>query len=70
MNMEDTTRYRVSQLEIMVKELNEKVEKLLTNHIPHINESIIQLNTKVSVLAAINIGSLILAAVVQWLLKF
>ena len=38
-----TLKYRVQQLEKSYDKLDGKVDEIMTNHLPHINESIVQL---------------------------
>ena len=56
--------YRVEQLEKSVDKLNNKLERLMFNHIPHLNEEIIGLKTRMNVLSIINVGAIILGAIV------
>lgn len=48
----NTIKYRVEQLEACNRELDGKVEKILTNHLPHIQASI--LTTKAEIKDDIN----------------
>ena len=57
----NSTKYKVKILETDVKDLKKDMRIVMRNHIPHINESLIRLNTKMTVYTAVNIGGLILA---------
>ena len=64
----DTLKYRVGELEKSVDSLDGKIDKLLTNDLPHIQRELSKLGTKIGVLTAVNIGALIIAIVIsQWL---
>ena len=62
-----TLKYRVEQLEKNYIDLNEKMDQVLENHLPHINIELQSLSTKITVATVLNIGTIILGAV---LLKF
>ena len=62
-----TLKYRVEQLEKNYAELNRKMDETLENHLPHINIELQSLSTKITVATVLNIGAIILGAV---LLKF
>lgn len=57
--------WRVSQLETNYKELDSKIDLLLTNHLPHLEASVLSLKTRMNVLTLVNIGSIILGIVVS-----
>ncbi len=50
-----TTKYRMGRLESDVKVLDTKIDKMLINDLPHINEQIISMKTRISVSTGINI---------------
>ena len=62
-----TLKYRVEQLEKNYADLNDKMDAVLENHLPHINTELQSLSTKITVATVLNIGAIILGAV---LLKF
>ena len=62
-----TIKYRVEQLEKNYIDLNEKMDAVLENHLPHINIELQSLSTKITVATVLNIGAIVLGAV---LLKF
>ena len=45
---DDNVEYRVGQLEDDVTELKTDVKLILTNHLPHINESILELKVDIT----------------------
>ena len=61
----NTLTYRVGQLEILVGKLDDKLDNLLTNEMPHMCAEITALKTRVNVLTAVNIGALILAIIIS-----
>lgn len=61
----NTLSYRVGQLEKVVEKLDENVDNVLKNDIPHIQISLSQLKTRVDVLSIINIAALVIAVVVS-----
>ena len=60
--------YRVDQLEKSYGRLDGKISKLLENDLPHINEAIISLKTRMNVLTAMNIGAIIIGILATRLL--
>ena len=58
-----TLVYRVGELEKKVDTLDDKIDKLLTNDLPHIQTELQSLKTRISVLTAINIGALIIGII-------
>ena len=63
--VKNNIEWRISQLEKRVDEIDRKIEIILTNHLPHINEAIIGMQTRINVLTAVNIGAIILALMIQ-----
>ncbi len=64
----NTLRYRVEQLEKRQEKMDTLVYQVMTNHIPHIEQSLISMDTKIKVLTAVNIGAIILASVLSRML--
>lgn len=64
-----TNLYRIQQLEKNYEDLDSKIDKLLTNDLPHLHEAIISLKTRVSVLTAVNIGAIIGGVLISKLLQ-
>jgi cell division protein ZapA (FtsZ GTPase activity inhibitor) len=67
--------YRISELEKGLETVSDKIDKLLTNHLPHIQQEIQDLreesrishtksDTKINVMTAINVGSVIIGILV------
>ena len=52
--------YRVSQLERSYEKMDEKLDLIMTNHLPHLQSAVSSIKTEVRVLAIINIGAIIL----------
>jgi hypothetical protein len=63
MKNNNTLSYRVEQLEKNYDKLDVKMSKLLENDIPHLQETMVGLKTRVSVLTAVNIGAIIFGIV-------
>ena len=61
----NTLTYRVGQLEKNYDALDGKIEKLLTNDIPHLQQSISSLKVRMDVLTVVNVGAIIIALVVN-----
>ena len=61
----NTLTYRVSQLENAVEKLDKKIDKLLTNDIPHIDKELATLKTRMTILTAVNGGTIITAILVS-----
>lgn len=49
--------YRIEEVENRYKDLDVKVDLILSNHLPHIQESISRLVTRVNVASIIQVGS-------------
>jgi hypothetical protein len=60
----NTLTYRVGQLEKNYEKLDDKIDTLLTNDLPHINASLISLKTRINVMTAINVGAIIVGILV------
>jgi hypothetical protein len=60
-----TLKYRVEQLEKCQQQTEEKLDKILNNHLPHINEQIAELRTTVKLTAIINAGAIVLGLLVS-----
>ena len=59
-----TLKYRVKQLELSVKEIDGKVDMILQNHLPHIENKL----TKLSWLAGVNVVAIIIGIMLARLL--
>lgn len=64
----DLITYRVDELEKTVGSIDGKIDRLMTNHLPHLEQKVIVLSTRINVLTVVNVGAIILAAVIQRLL--
>lgn len=65
----DLVNYRVEKLESNYRDLNDNINKLMTNHIPHLQEDIIRLKTQINIFTAVNVGAVILSIVIEKVLK-
>ena len=59
------TIYRIDQLERNYCNLDAKLDKIMENHLPHLQMEMESLKTRVNVLFAVNIGSIILALLIN-----
>ena len=62
-----TLVYRVGRLEKSVDDMEDKLDTILTNDLPHLQQEMESLKVRINVLTAINVGAILLVAV---LLKF
>jgi len=69
MTKNGTITYRIEQLEKNYNQLDIKLDHLLTNELPHIQEELTSLKTRVNVSTIINIGSIILLAIFIAMIK-
>ena len=67
MTKNTTLTYRVGQLEKSVEKMDNSLDKIKTNDLPHIQQELESLKVRINVLTAINVGAILLTAV---LLKF
>ena len=56
---------RIKQLEKNSEKIDIKVDKMLTNHLPHIERELISMKTRINILTTINIGAIILLAIIN-----
>lgn len=52
-NGTETNKYRLGQLEKNYDKLEEKVDRIMTNHLPHIEQSVVELKTRVTIFGTI-----------------
>lgn len=62
-------KYRVDMLENNLDKLDKKLDKIMTNDLPHLQMSLVELKTRINVLTAINVAAIIVAVVIQQMLK-
>ena len=56
---------RVGSLEATYGDIDKKLEKIMTNEIPHLHEDMMKVKTRMDVLTAVNLGAIILALIVN-----
>ena len=56
---------RLTQLEKNSDKIDVKVDKMLTNHLPHIEAEIISMKTRINILTSVNIGAIIILAIIN-----
>ena len=61
----NTLTYRVGQLEKNYDALDGKIEKLLTNDIPHLQQSISSLKVRMDVLTVVNVSAIVIGLIIN-----
>ena len=68
----NNTKYRIEQLEkkhdemcLRIEKLDDKLDKIMQNHLPHIEVALTKLETRVTVGMAVNFGAIVLALAIQ-----
>ena len=56
----NTLTYRIERLEKWTGSLDKKMDKLLTNDLPHLQQQMVGIKTRMDVLTAVNLGAIIL----------
>lgn len=64
MTKNNTLSYRVTELEKRVEHLVGKLDLIRTNDLPHLREEMTSLKTRVNVAAVINVGAIIVGALI------
>lgn len=65
-----TLKYRVEQLEKGFEKLDEKVDSIMTNHLPHLQEEMSAIKTRQTINLALNAGAIILVTILGVLSKY
>lgn len=65
---DNTVVWRLQCLESRVNTFNDKLDKILENDLPHVNQQVSSLKTRMNVLSVINIGALVVALLVSKLI--
>lgn len=60
-----TLRYRMDKVEEKVDNLDDKVYKIMTNHLPHLSEDIAKLSTKIIIATGVNVGAIIIGLLIS-----
>jgi len=69
MTKNGTLTYRVEQLEKNYNQLDTKLDHLLINELPHIQEELTSLKTRVNVATVINVGAILFVGIMMVFLK-
>ena len=64
----NTIKWRVDNLEKGYASLDTKIDEILQNHLPHLQEEISSLKTRINVMPVINVGAIIVGLVVSKML--
>ena len=67
--MRNNLTYRVEQLEKNYIQLDTKLDHLLINELPHIQEELSSLKTRVNVSTVINVGAILFVGLMMYFLK-
>ena len=67
--MRNNLTYRVEQLEKNYIQLDTKLDHLLINELPHIQEELTSLKTRVNVSTVINVGAILFVGFMMYFLK-
>jgi len=57
--------YRVGELEKCYEKIDSRLDRIMENHLPHLQLEMEALKTRVNILFAVNIGSIILALIIN-----
>lgn len=60
-NNGNTIKWRVERLEKCNEETSAKLDAILTNHLPHIQGELEAMKARMTILAAINLGAVLIA---------
>jgi hypothetical protein len=61
----ETISYRVNVLEKCQEKTEMKLDSIMENHLPHLQQEIVELKTRISVLTVVNISAIILALIIN-----
>jgi len=64
----NTLSYRVGELEKKVGDIGEKLDKIRTNELPHIQEELSSLKTRITLMTALNIGAIVFGIIISKML--
>ena len=67
--MRNNLTYRVEQLEKNYIQLDTKLDHLLINELPHIQEELTSLKTRVNVSTIINVGAILFVGFMMYFLR-
>ena len=60
----NTLQYRLKELENNYKELDKKIDSLLTNHLPSLEKQLLSLRTEVRTWTVLNVGAIIVGLLI------
>jgi hypothetical protein len=63
--IKNNVSYRVEQLEKCQVKIEERLDSLLENHIPHLQLEMEALKTRANVLTLVNVGAIVLAILIN-----
>jgi len=61
----DTIKYRVAALEKCQEKTEMKLDSIMENHLPHLQQEVSNLKTRIDVLTVINIGAIVMALLIN-----
>ena len=56
---------RLTHLEKNSEKIDGKLDSIMENHLPHINNELVSMKTRIGVLTAVNLGAIILAVLIN-----
>lgn len=63
------TDYQITELKKDFDRVSDKVDLVLTNHLPHLKEDIISLKTRINIMTGVNIIGIILGLIAAKLIQ-
>lgn len=65
MAKENNYSFRFGETEKRVEKIELKLDKIMENHIPHLELKLERINTKINILTAVNVGAIIIAIIIN-----
>ena len=61
----NTLKWRVGELEKDMKDVKIDIRKILENHLPHIQQELVSLKTRITIATSINVAAITLALILN-----
>lgn len=65
MAKENNHLFRFDEIERRIEKMELKLDKIMENHIPHLELKLEKINTKLNVLTVMNVGAIIIAIIIN-----
>ena len=62
-------KYRVGVLEKCQAKIEERLDSIMENHLPHIQQDLATLKTRITTMTAINVGAIIVAIILSFIFR-